>query len=512
MGETAPPATVLYASPHAGGNPPPVEALQAAGIEVETAAATEAALETVEKQEVDCLVSERSLPDTDWPELFEAVRERGFELPFVLYVEEGSEALARRAIRQGVTDYVSGDGAESHGELVERVTEAVEATAGQVWTAGAGRDRRQGRKLIDALSETFPDSVYVYNECGEYLDVILGRRRDAINTREELLGTTLDDVFDAQTADRLRDTIETVLETGELQLIEYSLDADAGTRRFEGALAPIADGYRGERAVLLSARDVTERTERERRLERKNEFLDEFASVISHDIATPLGVIENKARLVEITGDPSHASEIYDATERVQTMLDELRELATQGKRVGDTDPVELEGVAREAWDGIETRAATLTVESSAAIRADRGRLRQLLENLLGNAVEHGSTSSRTGSDDAVEHGDAVAVTLGTLPDGFYVADDGPGIPPSDRQQVFEQGYTTASDGTGMGLAIARRIVDGHGWSIGVSGTDTGAESDAGTGTGEPRETSGGARFEITGVEFVRQEGQSRNS
>jgi signal transduction histidine kinase len=526
MGQKAPPATVLYVSPHPGGNPPAVEALQAAGMEVETGATTDEALETVETEDVDCLVSEASLPDTDWPELLDAVRGHGFERPFVLHVEEGSEALARRAIRQGVTDYVAGDGAESHRELVERVIEAVEATAGQGRTASGGRDRRQGQKLIDALSGTFPDSVYVYNERGEYLDVILGRRRDAINTREELLGTTLDDVFDAQTADRLRDTIGRVLETGELELIEYSLDGDDGTRWFEGALAPIADGYRGERAVLLSARDITDRRKRERKLERKNEFLDEFASVVSHDVATPLGVIENKARLVEITGDPSHTSDIYDATERVQTMLDELRELATQGKRVGDTDPVELERVVREAWDGIETGAATLTVESSAAIRADRGRLRQLLENLLGNAVEHGSTSADSQARrDSAEHGDAVTVTVGTLPDGFYVADDGPGIPPSDRDQVFERGYTTATDGTGMGLAIARRIVDGHGWSIGVSdsdpereagesadsGTGTGAESDAGHGNGEPRETSGGARFDITAVEFVHQEGEPQH-
>jgi PAS domain S-box-containing protein len=379
-----------------------------------------------------------------------------------------------------------------------------------------GTDRRQDRKLIEALSETFPDSVYVYSERGEYLDVILGRRRDPINTHEELLGATLDDVFDAETAERLRESIATVLETGELREVEYSMDSEAGTRWFEGALAPVEDGYRGERAVVLSARDITERRERERRLERKNEFLDEFASVVSHDVATPLGVIENKAQLVEMTGDASHAADIHEAAERVQTMVDELRELATQGRRVGDTCPVELEHVAREAWQSVETTGATLAVESSATIEADRGRLRQLLENLLGNAVEHGSTD------------DEVTATVGALPDGFYVVDDGPGIAPSDRETVFEQGFTTDSAGTGMGLAIARRIADGHGWRIDVVDSDpegetgeraerqseTGRRGDdesegGGVSEGEAsddrrQETSGGARFEVTGVEFVR--------
>jgi PAS domain S-box-containing protein len=506
MVETPHRATVLYVSPHEGEPPSAVEALRAADLAVETATTVGEAVSTLEQGSVDCLVSENALPEADGPGLLSTVRGRGVDLPVVLYVADGSETLARRAIRQGVTDYVSDDGTGDHDRLVERVTAVLEADAGRTGPASGERDRPQGRKLVAALSETLPDSVYVYDERGEYLDVILGRRRNELNTREELLGATVDDVFDAETTDRLREAIATVLDTGEIRIVEYSLDDEAGTHWFEGALAPVTDGYRGRPAVLLSARDVTDRRERERRLERKNEFLDEFASVISHDVATPLSVIENKARLVEMTGDPSHASDIYDATERVQTMVDELRELATQGKRVGDTAPVELERVAREAWQSVETSGATLTVESSAVIQADRARLRQLLANVLGNAVEHGSE----GRED-------VTVTVGTLPEGFYVADDGPGIPPSDRTQVFEQGYTTAASGTGMGLAIARRIVTGHGWSIGVTdsdpegpsvesagaGAETGGGSDEETETGDSRESDGGARFEITGVEFA---------
>jgi signal transduction histidine kinase len=116
---------------------------------------------------------------------------------------------------------------------------------------------------------------------------------------------------------------------------------------------------------------------------------------------------------------------------------------------------------------------------------ADVDRLQQLLENLFRNCVEHGSTGSRPGADDATEDGGtALQITVGSLPAGFYVEDDGRGIPAEQRHRVFERGYTSSEDGTGLGLAIVHQITRAHGWRIlATSGT------------------AGGARFEITGIE-----------
>ncbi|OYR54849.1 hypothetical protein DJ71_27145 [Halorubrum sp. E3] len=83
-----------------------------------------------------------------------------------------------------------------------------------------------------------------------------------------------------------------------------------------------------------------------------------------------------------------------------------------------------------------------------------------------------------------MEHGgEDVTVTVERLEDGFYVEDDGPGIPESERGDVFDSGYTTTADGTGFGLAIVADIADAHGWTLRV------AEAE-----------SGGARFELTNV------------
>jgi len=104
-------------------------------------------------------------------------------------------------------------------------------------------------------------------------------------------------------------------------------------------------------------------------------------------------------------------------------------------------------------------------------IHAEPTRLRQLVENLLKNAIEHG--------------GRAVTVRVGALDDGFYVADDGPGIPSDQRDQVFEAGYSTTNGGTGFGLSIVKRVVSAHDWEIRII-----------------EAAGGGTRFEISAVEF----------
>jgi signal transduction histidine kinase len=115
--------------------------------------------------------------------------------------------------------------------------------------------------------------------------------------------------------------------------------------------------------------------------------------------------------------------------------------------------------------------AATVeTIDTTHVIRADESRLQQLFENLYRNAIEHG--------------GDGVTVHVGDLDGGFYVADTGSGIPESDRDEIFQAGYSTAEHGTGFGLRIAEQIAEAHGWEIHVVDGAT-----------------GGARFEILGVE-----------
>lgn len=249
---------------------------------------------------------------------------------------------------------------------------------------------------------------------------------------------------------------------------------------------------------LIRLSDITERHTRAQQLQRQNTSLDEFAAVVSHDIATPLSVISSRARLIQSTGDPDHVEDVVESADRIRQLMDELLELARQGRAVDGTEPVDLETEVRTAWEGLDTGGSTLDVHSSTRVRASRNRCRQLFENLLKNAVIHGAPPRSVAVDGAEISGrqtaqgpdsgscTGVTIRVGMLPGGFYLEDDGVGIPEADRTKVLEQGVTSTPDGTGLGLAIVSRIVDAHGWSIEVT---EGVE--------------GGARFEVTGVEIV---------
>jgi signal transduction histidine kinase len=220
--------------------------------------------------------------------------------------------------------------------------------------------------------------------------------------------------------------------------------------------------------VIGVAHEITAFRERERELERKNEQLDSFVSVVSHDLRNPLSVADGRLELAMEECDSEHLLPAARAVQRSQTLVEDLLTLARDGARVRDVTTVDLAALASECWDAATTDEATLAVETEQTLRADRVRLQQLLENLLTNAVAHGGTR----------------VTVGDLPDGFYVADDGPGVPSTERQRVFEAGYSTAREGTGFGLAIVQEVADGHGWTVRVTESE-----------------SGGARFEVRGVE-----------
>ncbi|WP_336363699.1 GAF domain-containing sensor histidine kinase [Halalkalicoccus salilacus] len=236
-------------------------------------------------------------------------------------------------------------------------------------------------------------------------------------------------------------------------------------------------------------------------LKRKNAQLEEFASLVSHDLRNPLNILDGWLELAQQSGEADHFDRCYRAIDRMDVLINELLALARAGERITDLQTVELADLVEESWQTVATANATLTVDTEQTIRADVNGLRQLFENLFRNGMEHGTTASRARSDaafhessngrsgfgDQTEHRtDRVCFTVGDLDDGFYVEDDGPGIPPEERERVFEIGYSTAQGGTGFGLSIVRQIADAHGWDVSVvDGRD------------------GGARFEFTRIERI---------
>ena len=235
-------------------------------------------------------------------------------------------------------------------------------------------------------------------------------------------------------------------------------------------LAELLAGHAREALTRLeSEQQLRERTEE---LERQNERLEAFATIVSHDLRAPLNVASGRLALAREERDGEHLEAVAASLDRMETLIGDTLTLARQGQAVSDREHVDVADVVRQCWARVADASATLDVVDEFAVRGDRDRLQQVFENLFRNSVEHG--------------GEGVVVRVGRLDDGtgFYVEDDGRGVPEDEREAVFGHGYTTSDDGTGFGLAIVEEIVNAHGWSVTVADSED------------------GARFEITGVEL----------
>ncbi|MFC7176281.1 GAF domain-containing protein [Halosegnis marinus] len=197
-------------------------------------------------------------------------------------------------------------------------------------------------------------------------------------------------------------------------------------------------------------------------LARERDRLEEFAATLSHDLRTPLSVATGRLDLAATDAEDGAVAESLDAAraalDRMDALVDDTLALARQGRTVGETAPTDLGAAARTAWSHLDAADATLHVaDDLPRVGADDDRLVRLLENVFANSLDHAGETVAVSVSPAETDGSGL---------GFRVDDDGPGIPESERETVFERGYSTSEDGTGFGLSIVERIATAHGWTV----------------------------------------------
>lgn len=329
-------------------------------------------------------------------------------------------------------------------------------------------DPREHEALIQALG----DPVCTVDATGAFGYVNGAFERATGYDADTVRGEPLALVF-GDDAEQLQQEMAALSDETSQRTLEATLSTRAGdTTPVECTLGLLPDAH--EHHATATIHDIT-------RLKRRERRLSKFASVVSHDLRNPLDVAMGRAEVVPEIADVDeeterHLDEIFDALKRMEQLIEEVLTLSRQRDELVEVSTVTLADVATDAWGNVETPDATLTVASSGEFRANRSRLLRLLENLFRNAIAHG--------------GPAVTVTVGmldtrwdTAETGFYVADDGRGVPAEDREQIFEDGYTTSESGTGLGLTIVEEIARSHDWTVEVTDSE-----------------SGGARFEISCV------------
>jgi len=398
-----------------------------------------------------------------WESVQDALEEAGsFEVTYRIVTSDGE---TRWMWERGQTISAVGD---DSGTLEGFITDITER-----------REREQELEQYEELINTIEDGVFVVNERQE-IEVVNEPAAGATGVDPpEVEGQTVREftegfAVDPDAVDRFVSTLAAVL-SGDAsggQTQELELDLPIGAETVEYKFTPFRTG--SQRKVAIIGRNVTERRERERALERTNERLETFASFLSHDLRNPLQIARTRLDLAERDCGSEHHADVETALDRMGRLIDDVLALAREEE--ADPETVPLSAAVERCWARVDAEGVSCRVDADASIRADPKLLDQLFVNLMKNATEHGRTDGR------------LTIEVGVEGTGFYIEDDGVGLP-ADSDRVFETGFTTKGDGTGIGLAIVRQVAEAHGWTVEAS-----------------ESAAGGARFVVGGVEFVDRE------
>ncbi|HTP95481.1 MAG TPA: ATP-binding protein [Burkholderiales bacterium] len=248
----------------------------------------------------------------------------------------------------------------------------------------------------------------------------------------------------------------------------------ANGERFPIEASIAAVGVNGERTYTLIMRDVTERVRAQQALEQRNADLQQFAYVASHDLKTPLRSIAGFVELLQshhAAGLDARAADwirrAAAAARRLDAMTDDLLAFARLDARSVRFEPVDCRQAYEEALGALATEIdathADVARGELPVVVADRLQLVQLLEKLIGNAIKYcGDRKPQV----------RVSAERGSWGWRFAVSDNGIGIEPRHRQRIFDVFRRLHNQqelpGSGIGLAICRRVVDRHGGTIWV--------------------------------------------
>jgi len=313
------------------------------------------------------------------------------------------------------------------------------------------------RADFDLTTETDPAAV---------LDAVERGRPDVVVSDYDMPEMNGLELLDAVRA--IDDTIPFILFTGK------DADAVAADALSRGASDYLQKGQGSSQYALLANRIRTvvegrRARRRSRELEERTERLRD-AQRLASELESARRAAEVSIERYRETGEEGRLDAAAFALDRLGTMLD-LVESFGADTAVESTRDVELATLARRAWSMRETPDAELHVHASRLVEVDPSLAQRALEALVENSVVHG--------------GDDVTVSVGATTSGFYVEDDGPGIPPEERGRVFESGHTSDPERAGLGLTVVAHVARAHDWDVTLTESD-----------------GGGLRVEFDGVTF----------
>jgi len=375
-------------------------------LDVRTATSATKGMEFVHGGSVDCVVSDYHMPGQNGVEVLRSVREYDADMPVIMFTETGNETVASESIDAGVTDYIIQQTIGSQASLLaQKIITHTEYRWAQERVARTDRQLRE-------LADTTDDAFWIFSADWTELQFI----NDA---HESIFGDSVERI----TADPRSflesvhpDDVERVKEamkrasSGKPLEIEYRVNkSDALQLWVESRCKPIFDEDGNVESIAGFTREITERKDREQTLIETNEQLETFTSTVAHDLRNPLNVADGNIRLAKSECESAYLDTAGEAVERMDELIGELLALARRGKTIDNRSEIAFEELVEVSSENIVMPDATLEITGSATLSCDPARMREAVENLFRNALEHG--------------GESVTITAGVSNDrdGIYV-------------------------------------------------------------------------------------------
>lgn len=392
-----------------------------------------------------CLLDYR-LGGFDGIELLEAAIDGGCTQPIIVLTGQGDAEIDARALRAGAVDFLV-----KHGIDAASLERSIRYCLSHAATLNSlRRSETHNRALLDAI----PDWILRITSDGEIIDASQPPGRHDL---DGWTGRSLYRQLPRSVAAELEHQVQRALTEGRLQVVEFPAELDGSSVDVEARVL----GIPGTDQLVVIARDISDRKAAERHFQELINAKDKFIASVSHELRTPLTAVVGFAGLLHETGDDLTAAErgqmIQAIAEQGADLADLIEDLlvsarAEFGQLTITQVPVTLHAQIVQVVESLFPNDRKLIVEGDrAVVRADPARVRQILRNLITNALRYGGPELRV----QVEQTPETAV--------LQVLDNGAGIPESEWEDIFRPYHrlnqpATQTESVGIGLSVARQL------------------------------------------------------
>ncbi len=337
----------------------------------------------------------------------------------------------------------------------------------------ANAQLRESEHRLRSILDSSPTLVYLKDRDGRYVFVNRQFEQSFGVSREEVAGKTDHDLFPHTVAESYRIADQEVLRVAEPREFEELAFPDGQPRTYMSVKFPLRDVSGSVYAMCGISSDITARKKTEQALKQYNQELEQFAHIAAHDLQEPLRTVKSYTQLVErryhdlLDGDGREfLGFITSGVERMRTLVSGLQSYSEVDREQVSSESVALGEVLAETMRSmsvtIEDAGARVEVGELPSVRASRVHLQQLLQNLIGNAIKYRSAEPPVIRIRAERAGRMCEI---------IVADNGVGIEMQYADQIFKvfrRLHGREIPGTGIGLAICKKVVETYGGRIWV--------------------------------------------